>query len=85
MFNGNINNKVDAILGDTKHADCKKNKIINNDIDLCKIYIDGIKNMKTLDNEMINNVRNMSNEEKMNIIIMFNNMIDHIKEILEQS
>ena len=39
--------------------------------------------MKPLDKEMINNIRNMSNEEKMNIIISFNDMVGYIKEIIE--
>ena len=39
--------------------------------------------MKSLDKEMINNIHNMSNEEKMNIIITFNVMIEYVKDILE--
>ena len=39
--------------------------------------------MKSLDKEMINNIHNMSNEEKMNIIITFNEMIEYVKDILE--
>lgn len=42
-----------------------------------------IRNMKPLDTEMINNIRNMSNEEKMNIIISFNEMVQYLKDILE--
>ena len=39
--------------------------------------------MKSLDKEMINNIHNMSNEEKMNIIITFNEMIKYVNDILE--
>jgi hypothetical protein len=42
-----------------------------------------IRNMKPLDTEMINNIRNMSNEEKMNIIISLNEMIKYVKDIIE--
>jgi hypothetical protein len=39
--------------------------------------------MKPLDKEMINNIRNMSNEEKINIIISLNDVIKYVKDILE--
>jgi hypothetical protein len=32
---------------------------------------------------MINNIRNMSNEEKINIIISLNDVIKYVKDILE--
>ena len=32
---------------------------------------------------MINNIRNMSNQEKMDIIISFNDVIGYVKDILE--
>lgn len=67
-----------------EHKDCKEDKIINHNAnDLCKRYIHEIRNMKPLDKEMINNIRNMSNEEKMNIIISFNDILEYTKSILE--
>ena len=82
MFHGNKNNKAEAKLG-AEHKDCKEDKITNhNATDLCKRYIHEIRNMKSLDKEMINNIHNMSNEEKMNIIITFNEMIEYVKDIL---
>ena len=70
--------------GGSEDKDCKEDKIINhNAIDLCKRYIHEIRNMKPLDKEMINNIRNMSNEEKMNIIISFNDILEYTKSILE--
>jgi hypothetical protein len=39
--------------------------------------------MKPLDKEMINNIRKMTNEEKINIIISFNEMINYVKDMLE--
>ena len=75
-------NKAEAKLG--VYTDCKEDKIINhNATDLCKKYIHEIRNIKPLDKEMINNIRNMSNEEKINIIITFNEMIRYLKDILE--
>ena len=75
-------NKAEAKL--RVYTDCKEDKIINhNATDLCKKYIHEIRNIKPLDKEMINNIRNMSNEEKINIIITFNEMIRHLKDILE--
>jgi hypothetical protein len=39
--------------------------------------------MKSLDKEMINNIRNMSNEEKMEIIIALNDVVENINILLE--
>lgn len=72
MFNGNKNNR-----------DFKKDEMLNHNANLCKKYIHEIRNMKALDKEMINNIHNMSNEEKMNIIISFNVMIEYVQEILK--
>ena len=70
--------------GGAEHKDCKEDKIINhNNTYLCKRYIHEIRNMKPLDKEMINNIRNMSNEEKINIIISLNDVIKYVKDILE--
>jgi len=51
--------------------------------DLINKILHDIRNMKTLDNEMINNIRNMSDEDKMDIIILLNEVVVHLKEILE--
>ena len=51
--------------------------------DLFNKILHDIRNMKTLDNEMINNIRNMSDEDKMDIIIALNDVVVHLKEILE--
>ncbi len=50
---------------------------------LFKKYIHEIRNMRTLDEEMINNIRNMSSEEKMEIIISFNVVVDNMKVLLD--
>jgi hypothetical protein len=59
-------------------------KIINhNTNNLFKKYLHNIRNMKTLDKEMINNVCNMSNEEKIDIIIAFNDILEYVITFLE--
>lgn len=83
MFNGNKKNKAETKFGGGT-TDYKEDKIINhNASDLCKRCIHDIRNIKSLDKVMINNIRNMSNEEKMNIIISFNEVLEYVKEILE--
>jgi hypothetical protein len=58
----------------------KENKIIShNDIDLFRKYINDIVDLKLLDKEMINNIRNMTNEDKMDIIITLNNVVQNLK------
>ena len=89
MFNGNKNNKAETkffLGGGAEHKDCKEDKMLNNNnnnTDLYKRYIHEIRNIKPLDKEMINNIRNMSNEEKMNIIISLNDVVEYVKDILE--
>ena len=39
--------------------------------------------MKTLDKEMINNIRNMSSEDKMDIILSFNAVVENLKSFIE--
>jgi len=57
----------------------------NNDkmIDLFKKYLQDIRNLKPIDKEMMNNIRNMSNEEKMDIIILLNENVINLKSFLE--
>ena len=55
----------------------------NNSVELLRTYLHDIRNMKTLDREMIRNIRNMSNDEKMDIILTMNDVIDGLKALLE--
>ena len=65
---------------DIGEGDYGENKLINlNATDLCKIYIKNIKNLISIDKEMINNIRNMSNKDKMDIIIEFNDVVESLK------
>jgi fructose/tagatose bisphosphate aldolase len=51
--------------------------------ELCKLYRYNIINMNILDTEMINNIRNMSDEEKMEIIIAFNRVLKWVIESID--
>ena len=55
----------------------------NNDNSLFRKYLHDIRNMQILDKEMINKIRSMSNEEKMEIIIAFNDVVEGIKILIE--
>ena len=82
--NKNNSNKADAkmsvIMEDAQYYNEDK---LTNHYDLCKKYIHEIRNIKILDKEMINNIRNMSNEDKMDIIISFNDVVDYLIKIIE--
>ena len=52
-------------------------------MELFRTYLHDIRNMKTLDREMIRNIRNMSNDEKIDIILTMNDVIDGLKALLE--
>ena len=55
----------------------------NNSVELFRTYLHDIRNMKTLDREMISNIRNMSNDDKMDIILTMNDVINGLKAFLE--
>jgi hypothetical protein len=77
-----FNNKAESKCSNNSK---EEKKIIHNDSDLCRKYMHDIRNMKTLDNEMINNIRNMSNEEKMVIILAYNDVVENINSVVENS
>jgi len=80
MNNGDQNNTKKPTIEIWMEENHIENNIINrNASDLCKKYIENIKNLIKIDEEMINNIRNMSNEDKMDIIIEFNNVIENLK------
>jgi hypothetical protein len=43
-----------------------------------------LNNMRYLSKEMINDIRNMSDEEKMEIIILFNDIVDSMADIINR-
>ena len=57
------------------------NDKINNDL---YRFILNIKNFKALDKEDINNIRIMSNEDKMKIILTYNEMLSWVSDIIER-
>ena len=80
MNNGDKNNTTNTNMEIWMELNHTENKIINhNASDLCKKYITNIKNLIKIDKEMINNISNMSNEDKMDIIIEFNNVVENLK------
>jgi hypothetical protein len=50
---------------------------------ILKKYTHDIRNMVTLDNEMLCNIRNMSNVDKMAIIMALNDVISGLKTLIE--
>lgn len=63
---------------------CNKHNIKNNDCDyLLSKYIHEIRNMKTLNKNMINNIYNMSDSCKMEIIKNFNDVVESLKTIID--
>lgn len=84
MYNRNKNNKSEEKDGTLECKDSEEDKMINHNInDLCRKYVHEVRNMKILDKEMINNIRDMSNEDKMEIIIAFNDIIENINILIE--
>jgi hypothetical protein len=80
MNNEDKNDKTKPTIEIWMEENHIENNIINdNASELCKKYIENIKNLIKIDEKMINNIRNMSNEDKMDIIIEFNNVIENLK------
>ena len=55
----------------------------HNKSEIFKKYLHEIRNLKVLDDEMINNIRTMKNEEKMEIIVLFNDVFNNVKIFFE--
>jgi hypothetical protein len=81
MYNENRNNTEETKNGGQEYKDCKEDKM-NNAPDLFRKCIHDVRNMKLLDKKMINNIRNMSDEKKMEIIIALNDVVEHINMLL---
>jgi galactose-1-phosphate uridylyltransferase len=79
MFNRTKNNKAESKCS-------KDEKMANyNGSDLFRKYVHDIRNMIILDKETINNIRNMTNEEKMDIILALNDVVENLKSVVENS
>ena len=68
--NKNNSNKADAkmsvIMEEVQYYNEDK---LTNHYDLCKKYIHEIRNIKILDKEMINNIRNMSKVDESDLVV----------------
>ena len=62
----------------------KEEKNQDNQEKLLKKYIHDIRNMKYLNKEMLNKIDNMSSDNKMEIIIAFNEVVDGLMSILHE-
>jgi len=64
----------------------KENEIIKQtDSDLLKKYINDISNLKKLDNEMINKISNMSIEDIIKIIHVYNDITDLFNKFIQDT
>lgn len=86
MINVNDNFTSETKIGSQEYKDCKDCKEDNlanhKTSDLFYKYIHDIRNMIYLDDEMIKNIHDMSNENKMDIIIVFNTIVNALTEII---
>jgi len=62
----------------------KEEKNEENQEKLLKKYIHDIRNMKYLNKEMLNKIESMSSNNKMEIIITFNEVVDGLMSILHE-
>jgi hypothetical protein len=55
----------------------------HNNKNLLKMYTHEIRNMKLLNREMIRNIRNMCDEDKMDIILTLNHTMGAMKDLID--
>ena len=74
-------NRIDVIItdGSNENIDIRENE---QDKQLTETYIYEIKNMNILTDDMIDNINNMSSEDKQKIIVTYNSIIKYINESL---
>ena len=68
------------------HKEIKNDESIknnNNDNDLLNKYICHIKNLKMLNKEVLININNMSYEDRLEILLTYNEMISYIETLFE--
>jgi hypothetical protein len=68
---------------EAKNVDTKYNDDKNSNNRLFRFCLHEIRNMKSLDTSMINNIRDISNDEKMELIIAYNDVINSFKILLD--
>jgi len=77
---------MDTCQNNIKDCDIVENKdntIKPYSTDIFTKYLYNIKNMETLNEEMINNIYNMTCEQKMSLIVALNEVIDNLKFLLQ--
>jgi hypothetical protein len=50
---------------------------------LMRKYTHEIRNMRYLNTEMLDDIRNMTNDDKFEIILLFNEVVDRLKALIE--
>ena len=55
----------------------KNNELLNN-------YIQNIKNLKTFNKEVLTDINNMSNEDRLEILITYNKMVEYVESLFEE-
>ena len=68
----------------TKETLCERTQISKPyERNLLTKYIHNIRNLRPLNKDMINNINYMTNDEKMDIILTFNDVVEQLTEIIE--
>jgi hypothetical protein len=74
-------------MSESKHTEEKEGvyfeKKTSDRNELVKHYIHNIRNVQILDNEMIANIRDMSSENKMDIILSLNVVLKYLKQVCD--
>ena len=65
------------------HKEIKNNDSIKNN-ELLNKYICHIKNLKSFNKEILTDINNMSNEDRLEILITYNNMIEYIESLFDE-
>ena len=69
------------------HKEIKNDESIknnNNDDDLLNKYICHIKNLKSFNKEILTDINNMSNEDRLEILSTYNEMIIYIETLFDE-
>ena len=70
-------------MGNSAKIYCTEiNKNPNNE--LLDNYIQNIKNLKTFNKEILTDINNMSNEDRLEILITYNKMFEYIESLFEE-
>ena len=87
-----MDKKNDECKNDGEYSECKNGREYSeckylsnhNDIQLLKKYIHDIRNSKTFSNDILKNINNFSYEDRMEILIVYNEMISYYLSLFEE-